>query len=239
MKIKMTSVIFLFFLAFSTVAHAASDPVTPSKCVVTIERFELKNNTGEWITVISPDLQVDLAVKDPTLSFSNAGGKIPPGNYINFRIILSETFKVSGKDHENLTKEGGDVTISGTAHELRDLPGVFTAYKETEPTWNLASEGAFKIHLNFNSADSDEEMTLTRRRDFAEALEIKKGSFVYVWFLMDLQKTLYFAEAASLSNGWPKDRAFYFLPPKQIDTVLLTVDGRKEEMKGDDVVLWF
>jgi hypothetical protein len=236
---KKQAVILFSALWVLSLAPAAFGAVSPSSCIITIEKLELKNNSGEWVTLLQPDLQVDLVVKDPSLSFSNASGKIPPGNYINFRVILSETIKVSGRDHENMTKADGEVEITGSAMQLRDLPGVFSGYKEKSATWNLSAEAPIKVHLNFNNGDSDDVMTVTRRRDFADPLEIKKGSFVYVWFMLDLVKTLYYAEPASLGNNWPPNRGFYFLPPNKIDGAIITVDARKEEMSGDDVGLWF
>ena len=59
-----------------------------SRRVITIKSVELKNNAGEWFTVIEPDRRVELAKEEPGLSFFN-NGRVPEGAYVNFRLTLS------------------------------------------------------------------------------------------------------------------------------------------------------
>ena len=75
--------------AFSAAAYASA----PSKCVITIESVLLENDRGQWITVVSPDHQVDIVGQDPFVSFIN-GGRVAAGSYVNFKIILSKRIKV-------------------------------------------------------------------------------------------------------------------------------------------------
>ncbi len=56
--------------------------------MITIKSVQLKKDTGEWITVIEPDHQVDLVSQEATVSFFNNGRRVPPTNYGNFRIIF-------------------------------------------------------------------------------------------------------------------------------------------------------
>lgn len=82
--------VFLLVLAFQESSFCDTAPI---KYIITIESVQLKKDSGEWITVIEPDHQVDLANQDPTVSFFNNGRRVPPGNYENFRIIFN------GKDN--------------------------------------------------------------------------------------------------------------------------------------------
>ncbi len=70
---------------------------------MTIKSVQLKKSTGEWVTVIEPDHQVDLVNQEPMVSFLNNGRRVSPGTYINFKIILSETVKVKGVDGTSKT----------------------------------------------------------------------------------------------------------------------------------------
>ncbi len=52
---------------------------------ITVDQVELKNSSGQWITVIRPDRRVDLAEEEPAVRFFN-NGRIPPGEYSNVRV---------------------------------------------------------------------------------------------------------------------------------------------------------
>ena len=56
---------------------------------ITIEKIELKNAAGEWVTVIRPDRRLDLEQEEPTVRFFN-NGRIAPGEYGNVRVTLTE-----------------------------------------------------------------------------------------------------------------------------------------------------
>ena len=60
--------------------------------IITIQSVELKNQAGQWVAVAHPDHQVDLAVEEPAVSFVNQG-RIPNGQYGNFRILFTEENK--------------------------------------------------------------------------------------------------------------------------------------------------
>ena len=80
-------------LGFSDVSFSAGDS---SECVITIKSVQLKKDSGEWITVIEPDHQVDLAKQEPRVSFFNNGQRVPVGSYSNFKVI----FYNKGSDQE-------------------------------------------------------------------------------------------------------------------------------------------
>ena len=56
---------------------------------ITIDRVELKNASGEWVTVIRPDRRVDLTQQEAVVRFFN-NGRIPAGRYTNVRVSLTE-----------------------------------------------------------------------------------------------------------------------------------------------------
>lgn len=72
----------------------ASDPF-----FVTIQKVELKNAAGEWVTVIEPDKKVDLAQDEPSVSFFN-NGRVEPGRYVNVRVRLDRGVLVRSEDYE-------------------------------------------------------------------------------------------------------------------------------------------
>ena len=62
----------------------------PRECVVILQKLELKSHAGPWVTVIQPDHLVDLVEEEAKISFFNTAGRVPEGNYINFRLTLEE-----------------------------------------------------------------------------------------------------------------------------------------------------
>jgi hypothetical protein len=64
--------------------------------VVTIDRVELKNPEHHWLVIAEPDHAVDLSNQELGFSFFNKG-KVPPGSYINFRVLFSETTLEDGE----------------------------------------------------------------------------------------------------------------------------------------------
>ena len=54
--------------------------------VITIKGVYLKDGMGEWVKVIEPDRRVDLSQEEPVVTFFNNGGRVPAGEYQNFRV---------------------------------------------------------------------------------------------------------------------------------------------------------
>ena len=54
--------------------------------VVTIKGVYLKDDAGQWVKVIEPDHRVDLSKEEAVVTFFNNRGRVPTGNYKNFRI---------------------------------------------------------------------------------------------------------------------------------------------------------
>ncbi len=97
---------FLLLSSFSFLAHA--EPF-----FVTIEKVELKNTAGEWVTVIEPDKKVDLSQGEATVSFFN-NGRVVPGKYINVRVRLDKGLVSRAADYTSPLdiKKGSFVNVS-------------------------------------------------------------------------------------------------------------------------------
>ena len=55
---------------------------------ITLDRVELKNAAGEWVTVLQPDRRLDLMQEEPAVRFFN-NGRIPNGKYSNVRVSFT------------------------------------------------------------------------------------------------------------------------------------------------------
>ncbi len=197
------SVVFLISI-FSFGAAAFADGGTPTHCFVTVKKVMLKNSDGNWFVMQEADKIVDLA-EEFAIAITN-DGRIPPGTYVNFKITLSEFWKVSGSDDLNLTKEGGEITIGGSATKASELPGDIFMMDEAKPTWNKEKEGLITVHLDLDYRDRDEIMEIIGKRDLQKPLVIKKNSNIAVWFEMNLADTLHFARARSVAAGGASSR---------------------------------
>jgi hypothetical protein len=194
---------------------------------------------GEWVKVIEPDKAVDLFSEQGKITFFNRG-RIQPGEYINFKLLISESIRVSEADHfGNMTKEGGYAVLSGTARDNFELPGNIKSYLEKSPTWNDQTEGMMTQVINFDNEDADDIIELTKVHDFARPILIKNGSFVNVVFSLNLLGTCYKVNPSAFKRGMPKKRAMVVFPPRYADQVRFTVDQKTELLEADDVLIKF
>lgn len=212
---------------------------TPTRYIVTVKSLELKNNTGEWVKVIEPDLEVDLLSRDPRVSYVNDGKRIPKGNYINFRIVLSETIRIKGHDYENFTKEGGEIKILGNFLEEAELN--VTGVDEIKPTWtaNAEEEGVIKVYFDVDDKSLDDQVIMTRKRDFPEPFYIKKGSYISASFSLNLEGTLIHAQKASLGGGLPKNDIMFGMIPRNVNELVFLVDEAREVVPNSDIAIAF
>ena len=188
----------------------------PAYLGVTIKKVQLKNRNGDWVTLAEPNKTIDLRGDEPVAEFVNKN-RVPAGEYVNVKITLSETFHISGSDGKNLTKQGGEITVAGSAAKAADLPGDLTSVRQSAPTWNTLSEGEITEHLSLDYEDRDDMMEIYGKREFKKPLAIKEGSEVRVTMGIELRDTLHFV--------WPNffsgltEEAMYFLPPKDVSEV--------------------
>ena len=218
----------LLFFFTSTPCFAVGNA---SQCVITIKKIELKNTAGDWLVLTDKEQKLNLFSQDPAITVVNKG-KIAPGTYINCRITLSETLSVAGSDGPNMTKEGGEITVGGTAARISELPGEISSLKEVSPAWNTQSEGLITEHLNLNYEDRDNVMSIYSKRDFNRQLAVKEGSTIRVILRIDLKKTIYFVWA-NYFKGFPPKDTIYFLPPNEISELSVKVDAITALATGD------
>ena len=221
----------IFLSDFSGSCLAAGDAV---KCMATIQSIYFRKVSGAWIQVKDSSRQVDLLAEEPILSFINFN-RVPPGKYVNVKIVLSETFKVTGKDGNNMTKAGGEITVAGTATHGTDLPGTINSLEVTAPTWNDQSEGEITEHLNLDYEDRNDSIEIFSRRNFDKPFHVKKGSAVHVWMIVSLNKTINFAFPNMIKKRVPRENVMYFIPPNQIDELSITVDAASSFASGEEI----
>ena len=211
----------------------------PLEYTVYLKKFELKNNTGQWITVIEPDRPVDLVEEEARISLFNTAGRVPDGNYINFRITISETVKVQGRDEIHVTKNDGSVELIGDAEGPEDLPSKITGFREN--SLSCASEGSpgpMKVKFSLNSkAGRDDAITLTRKWDFPEPMEVRNGSFIYAIMVPRLEDSVRHAQKHFFKTSVPDHDAMFAWPIRQVEQVKLTVDEKSVEMGPDDILV--
>lgn len=70
-------------------ASAALAAEAPASYIITIQNVELKNHSGEWVSVVEPDRQADVLNDPAEVSFINRG-RVETGDYVNFRIAFLE-----------------------------------------------------------------------------------------------------------------------------------------------------
>ena len=210
----------IFFLSCPLPSYAVG---TATKCLVTVKKILLKNSEGNWFTLLNEDRKLDLSQENPSVEVINKK-IIPPGEYLNCKIVISETLQVAGSDGPNKTKEGGEVWVEGTASKISELPGEITLLKESAPTWNSEDEGLITVHLNLDFSDRDDVMEVFGKRSFPKPLKIRDQSTIQVILSIPLAKTIRYVWA----NFWekfPKNDTMYFLPPSGVEELSVKVDG--------------
>ena len=70
---------------------------------ITLQKLELKKDSGEWVDIIEPDHKVDLGNTEASISFFN-NGRVPAGHFKNFRL----SFEDHGKNREMTRRQDLD-----------------------------------------------------------------------------------------------------------------------------------
>jgi hypothetical protein len=221
----MKRILFTVLAVFLCIAHAAPAFAAgaATKFIVTVRKLELKDVSGKWVTLAEPDTTTDLLADEPLLLMTN-DGSVPPGTYVNFRITLSETVQFSGKDDQNKTKEGGILTLGGTASKASDISrNDITMFRQDAPTCNTAVEGLMTQYLDLDFQDRDDVMEITGRRPFAKPVIVKEKSVIKISMGLDLKESVHYAWPDYFS-GIPSAEAMYFLPPKDVSEVTVKSD---------------
>jgi hypothetical protein len=193
---------------------------------VTVKSIQLKNDAGQWVTIATPNQDLDIAGVSPGAvvhSFMN-DAVIPPGNYVNFKVVLSETVRFAGTDGAtNITGGGGSITISGTAASAASTatwpafpPTAVCSLTENGETWkNSGSPELVTAYLDLAN-DGNDYMEVLAMSDLTTPVAIKSDSTISMYFDFDTQNTILLGGVQVMT----------FLPPQQGTQFGITVDGR-------------
>ena len=226
---KFTSFLMaLFILSAPSTAQAVGDT---TQCLITVKKVFLKKPDGDWIMLLEQDRTLDLSKENSSLEIVN-DHLVPPGEYTNCKLVISEAFQIAGGDGANLTKEGGEVWVEGTASKISELPGEITSLKENAPTWNTEKEGLITVHLNLDFADRDEVMEIYGKSSFSKPLKIKEGSKIEIVLNLLLARTIRYVWA-KFWDRFPEHDTMYFLPPSRVDELSVKVDGITSFLEGN------
>lgn len=216
---------FIFFI-FTGESFAAADQAAATY-KATVQRMELKNDAGNWVTIATPNKEIDIAAVGAGAvagSFLN-DASIPIGNYVNFRLTISETMKVAGHDGTNYTNAGGSAVLTGSAATSADLFGLITAFSGASTTLSTTAEGEMSIQINLDSGDADDYIQIYKTTDLTTPISIKVNSTVSLWADFDTQDTVHYVAAGGFGPGIPATNAMYFTPPGTGTQMSITVDG--------------
>ncbi len=211
----------------------------------TVKRIELKNDAGSWVIIATPNQEIDLvgvAAGAAAASLLNDSA-IPAGNYVNFKIVIDETFKVTGCDSTNLncTKVGGSATFTGSAATAADIVGMtVSGFTNPASTYvNANTPGEMTMEINLDSGDADDDIEIYATTDLSPAIEIKATSTISMWFDFDTQGTIAYAGVGNLGGGLPTSAAMYFKPPAAGTEFSITVDGSTTSVTSAQMTMAF
>lgn len=231
-------------IALAVVALTAAAPLgagDPLEYTVVLKKLELKNNTGQWVTVVEPDRPVNLAEEEARVSFFNTAGRVPEGHYINFRLTFSETVRIQGRDEIHVTRQGGSVELIGDAVTPADLPQGVTDFVEHAPSWaDSGSPGPMRVRFSFNPEDGrDDAITLTRKNDFPQPFVVRQGSFIYALVMPDLKDRVQHAQKHFFKRYTPPKDAMFAWPVQAIEEMKLTVDEREVFLGPNEILIQY
>ncbi|MEI8345439.1 MAG: hypothetical protein WCG06_05135 [Candidatus Omnitrophota bacterium] len=205
---------------------------------ITLVRLELKNISGRWIKVFEPDTLVDLIDQKPALAFFN-NGRIPPGRYVNFRLSISQTVRVSGRDGAHSTLAGGYTVVKTAAADLSKAAPEQWRYEPLADSAGTQAEAQL-MKVEFarlaQGSSAQSPIVLSAARDF-EGLTVENGTFIRLGFLLDFDGTICDASASDLARSTAQKPFLYALPPKSASDAVLTVGQTVKAFKSQDLTL--
>lgn len=218
-------------LCFVNNAYAIGDA---THYYVTVQEILLKQVGGGWITIASPNQEMDLCNVGAGQAAATIGAsmKIPAGEYDNFKIKVSSTMRFEGADGASYTKEGGTITMEGghsggkgasttTWDGPGDTPGLDVEPGASSGTYttNVLEQGLVTIVLNLDPGDSDGFMEVYGITNLTTPISVKEDSAISMWFDFDTKSTVGYTVAPG-----PVD-IMYLLPPRYGTEYSITVDG--------------
>lgn len=206
---------------------------------MTITKIEFKKSDGTWVTIASPNQEIDIAA-------ANAGdvagsllsdSAIPAGSYVNFRLTANKSLTVKGSDAAgtgcvgtNYTKSGGAVTLTGTAATSgntatwpQDPPTAVTLTETVESATTVVGDaGEMTQTLKLGAASggtSSDGLEISGQSDLGSPIVIGETSTVSIFFKFDTRNTVHCQQTGLAAY------AMIFTPPGAGTTCGITVDG--------------
>lgn len=207
----------------------------PSSYKITVQQLEGKRSDGVWENIFSLGMEIDIAAAGQNSSAATISGFLPAGDYVNFRIYVSETIKYTGSitvgATTHYTKANGNITLTGSDTDAAStrtwpvgwptsLPNV--SFTISSSTWSSswpAREVTANLNLGANKAggDSDDYFIVTSANDLTTPITVNSNSEVNIAYYFDTEETLIYT---AFGGG-----IMFFLPPKEGTKFEITVDG--------------
>lgn len=225
---------------FATHCYAAAGSATTY--IVTIQSIQLKDDAGTWVTIATPNSNIDIAAVDAGAVAGSllSSAAIPVGNYVNFKVVFSETMTVAGVDTlGNYTTAGGSAVLTGTATTSAGLPGTITVFTESAETWNNSSAGSMTIQVDLDGGDADNYIELYATADLTTPLVVTSTSSVSMWVDFDTAGTINYVNVNGFAAGIPTTQAMYFTPPGTGSQFSITVDDRTVNITAANMTMAF
>ena len=193
-----------------------------------MQNVQIRQTDGTWVTVAQPNQEIDLAsvAAGATAASLAAGVSVPPGQYDNFKIVVSETVKFSGSDGANYSNSGGAITIAGadaaaasTATWAGFPPNANLTETTESYTANLGSKGEVTATLDLDAGDADNYMEIYASANLGTPMTVTSDSSVSMFFDFDTQGTVIYNDMGGFNN------VMYFTPPQAGTQFGITVDG--------------
>ena len=213
---------------------------------ITVQSIQLKNTDGQWVTIATPNQELDIAAVSSgavAASFLNKAS-IPAGSYDNFKLVISETMKVSGSDVDGgttyYTRSGGAVTITGddsnaasTSTWVGALPNATLAETTDTATTVLRQKGEVTYTLDLKASDGNDYIEIYSTTDLATPITVNVNSTISMWFDFDTAGTVHYQ---LIGAG---DHAVFYTPPGEGTAFSITVDGTTSTITADQMRLDF
>ncbi|MFH1503793.1 MAG: hypothetical protein ABIH08_00150 [Candidatus Omnitrophota bacterium] len=218
-----------------------------------------KESTLGWQQMRTMNSMINIC--DPAASGMLAGSissdfAFPAGNYVNFRIVISNVIKFAGKVGSRYTQEGGQLTIRGTSlngystalwsldnpnglPNVNFIEGVPTTYTTSAPTPPSAGTVWCTLELGAASganARNDGSIWIQRANDLGTSLAIPLSEpltdphDIIVAFTFDTSNTVYYDDVNDL---------MFFIPPQSVGFTITIDGGTPNSLGGQEfIMLW-
>lgn len=241
LQVAALSVLFLALL-FPCPSYAGDATVYK----ITIKEIKLLKSDGvTWVTIASPNQEVDVASVNAGATAGSflAGIKIPEGDYINFEVVVSETMKYAGSDAGHNVTQGGLLTITGDDATdgqsdtwATDPPGA-ASNEYAETCDGTAGESTITVDLE-NGGDADDYFEVRRGTNLTTPISVKSDSEFSISFDFDTQGCIHYQHIGP-AFPLPGANDVMFLTPLGNGTKTeITVDGVTTTFAETDMVLY-